>query len=53
MIILPVGSVYCCRTVEDCYIATWSFLGCSIACLKELNKLIDKTYDLRRRSLLM
>lgn len=34
ILVLPIGSTYCVSVVRDCYLMTWSFVGCSLDCLK-------------------
>ena len=53
MAILPIGSTYCVSAVRDCYLMTWSFVGCSLNSLKEVMSLVDKTGDYKRKEVLL
>ena len=53
MVVLPVGSSYCLSAVRDCYLMSWSFVGCSLDCLKEVMSLVDKTGDYKRKDVLL
>jgi len=51
--VLPIGSSYCISVVRDCYLMSWSFVGCSLDCLKEVMSLVDKTGDYKRKEVLL
>ena len=53
MAVLPIGSCYCLSAVRDCYVMSWSFVGCSLKCLQELMSLVDKTGDYKRKEVLL